>query len=436
MEFGKHLGKGIWGLADKLLPVVYGLAYVLLVIRVLPEEEFGYFVLVQEIFLIITGLATALALQPLLKFAAEESCDMRGSVSAAVHMSAAFYLVSSIAIVVFSSEISMLLRSPGLAPLLFYLPMMFLAAFIRNLALILLQSKFMIKEVFWTDAFHFVGTPLLIWLVSRLHFFDSAYDLILINIGSLTASSLVGLVLAKPLLRFQFRPNAHEVVKLWNYGRWVVGGTVSGFAVSKADTFILAALAGPVQVAVYGSVKVFVRVYEMITQVIQMFVLPAASKLLSKGDSRSLKAMVEKATMFSTLGMIPVFLSFLLLASFWVAILYRGRYSDAVPMLQVFALAALAVPTSAVAGNVLMGLGHAKAVFVVGVQMLVVALIAYISLIPFFGGTGAAVGYTMTTYASAFFASWYLRKHIPMKLTEVLRRTNDVIVFVKTRLGF
>ena len=36
MEFGKHIGKGIWGVAGKGLPVLYGFAYVLLVIRVLP----------------------------------------------------------------------------------------------------------------------------------------------------------------------------------------------------------------------------------------------------------------------------------------------------------------------------------------------------------------------------------------------------------------
>ena len=62
MEFGKHIGKSLWGVADKALPVVYGFGYVILVIRVLPEEEFGNFVLLQEIFLILSGLATAVAL--------------------------------------------------------------------------------------------------------------------------------------------------------------------------------------------------------------------------------------------------------------------------------------------------------------------------------------------------------------------------------------
>ena len=31
MEFGKHIGTGLWGLADKALPVLYGLGFVVLV---------------------------------------------------------------------------------------------------------------------------------------------------------------------------------------------------------------------------------------------------------------------------------------------------------------------------------------------------------------------------------------------------------------------
>lgn len=39
MEFGKHIGKGLWGFADKSLAVVYGLGFIFLVIRVIPEKE-------------------------------------------------------------------------------------------------------------------------------------------------------------------------------------------------------------------------------------------------------------------------------------------------------------------------------------------------------------------------------------------------------------
>lgn len=436
MEFGKHLGKGIWGLADKFLPVIYGLAYVLLVIRVLPEEEFGNFVLIQEIFLIVTGLATALALQPLLKFAAEEDSDRRGYISVAVLLSAVFYILSSAGILLLKDKISGVLHSPGLASLLFLLPWMFLAAFMRNLVLILLQSRFMIKEIFWTDTLHFLGVPVLIWAFSRAHIFNSAQDLIIINIISLSASSVVGFYLSRSLISFQLIPNITEVKRMWDYGKWALGSSISIFAVLKSDTFILAGFAGPLQVALYGSAKVFVRVFEMLTQVIQMFVLPAASKLASKNDFKSLRIMVEKATMFSMIGVIPIFLGFLILPSLFISILYKGKYLEAIPILQVFAFVAFAVPLSAVAGNALMGIGHARSVFIIGVELVLVALVSYLIFIPWLGSTGAAIGYVITGYASAFAAAWYLRKHVPLTVRDVLSRADDVVVFLKARIVF
>ena len=112
MEFGKYLAKGTWGLADKALPVVYGIGYVWLVIRVLPEEEFGNFVLVQEIFLVISGLATAFALQPLLKFSSEENARLEGIVSASLALNVLFVAVASLVVVACSAQAGPALEFP------------------------------------------------------------------------------------------------------------------------------------------------------------------------------------------------------------------------------------------------------------------------------------------------------------------------------------
>ncbi|RPH33049.1 hypothetical protein EHM92_08410, partial [bacterium] len=160
MEFGKHLGKGIWGLADKALPVIYGLGYVVLVIRVLPAEEFGNFVLIQEIFLVISGLAAAFALQPLLKFAAEGGDNPKEVISAALLLNIAFIAVASLLAVAGKDLTGALLNSPTLAPLMLYLPAMLAASFIRNFTLTLLQSRYLFREVFWVDAMHFLGAPI------------------------------------------------------------------------------------------------------------------------------------------------------------------------------------------------------------------------------------------------------------------------------------
>ena len=430
MEFGKHIGKGIWGIADKSLPVIYGLAYVLLVIRVLPEEEFGNFVLVQEVFLIVSALATAFALQPLLKFAAEEGVDLPHATGAAMLLNVGVVVLASVLIVAGREFLAAVLNSPGLGPLLLYVPGLLVASYLRNFTLILLQSRFKVREVFIVDAFHFLAAPLLIWVVSRMHRFSDAAVLLQINLVSLFLSSLVGVALSRGMLRMTLRPKREELERMWHYGRYALGGMASSTLYAKADIFLLSSFGGPVEVALYNSVKVFTRLYEMVTQVIAMFVLPGVSLFSSKGDNRSLIALVEKSIAFLTVAMIPLFILFLLLPAPLIQTVYSGRYLDGIPLMRVFALLAFLVPIGGVATNALMGLGEAKLGFRLSLHLLIASLVAYLALIPLLGPTGAAIAYVLVTLYLAVLSTIYLRPFVPVTLGGLIRRKSDFWNFV------
>ena len=434
MEFGKHISKSLWGLADKALPVAYGIGYVYLVIRVLPEEEFGNFVLLQEIFLILSGLATALALQPMLKFASEDGEDSSSIIIVGVLFNLAFLLLSSVIIVAAREPLGAVLHAPTLAPLLLYIPAMLLASFLRNIALVLLQTRFAISKIFWVDALHFLGTPVMVWIYSRMHLFDSAEDLVYINIISLSASSLLGLLLTWAFFRWKNRPTAEDFRRTWAYGKYTLGGNVSYLIYSRADTFILSAFTGPAQVALYSAAKVFTRIFDMVTQIIQMFLLPGVSLLASRKQWSDLKVVVEKSILFSSVGMLVVMVPLVLLSGPLVAVVYGGRYPDAVIILQIFMLMSLAVPPFAIASNVLMGLGEARASFELGIQMLVVSVAAYFATIPRFGEVGAAVGFVVASYVMAWIALARVRRHVPFTAQEVLARWRDIRVFVLSQM--
>lgn len=434
MEFGKHIGKGLWGLADKGLPVIYGLGFVFLVIRVLPEEEFGNFVLVQEIFLVISGFAAAFALQPLLKYAAESPDGQQGVVGAALLLHLLFYAGASVILVLLADPLSRALNAPATGSLILYVPAMLAASFVRNSTIVLLQARFRISEVFWTDAVHFLGAPVMVWLLSRAGLFDSAFDLIMISIFSLTASSLLGAVFARKFFRTMAWSSRNDFRKVWLYGKYALGSTVSYLVYTKADTFLLSGFTGPVQVAIYTSAKTFTRAFEMVTQVIQMFIVPASSRLSSRGEQRSLQALVEKGILFVTVGTFPLFLVFFFGPGLLVHLLYGGRYTEAVPLLQVFSLLAFVVPLLAVGSNLLLGLGEAKRGFILGLHMLWISMAAYLFLIPRFGALGAAIGMVIATAALATLTTWKINRLVPVSLRGVLARFQDIQTFVRNRL--
>ncbi len=436
MELGKHLGKGMWGLADKMLPVVYGLGYVLLVIRVLPEEEFGNFVLVQEVFLVISGLSTAFALQPMLKFAAEKESNAGDIARAGMILNLLFTVVAAACIALLSTPLATLFHSPGLGTLLLFVPLMLFASFIRNVSLVVLQARFHIRRVFIIDAIHFLGAPLLTWLYSQIAVFDSALELIYINILSLSASSLVGLVLAWRLMAFRGGPLGPVLSRLWDFGKYAIGGAASQMLYTRIDSFMLAAFSGPVAVAVYNAAKIVTRIFEMLNQVVQMFVLPATSRLAHEGNRTSLRAMIEKMLFVTTVGMLPVLFALVIGAPVMVHLLYGNRYAGAILLLQIFSLLSFSTPFLAVAWNALMGLGEARASFNLGVLMIVVAMAAYAALIPLWGATGAALANALATAVIAILAMSMLRKFVPVTAGGIAGRWRDVRTFALRRLQF
>jgi O-antigen/teichoic acid export membrane protein len=236
------------------------------------------------------------------------------------------------------------------------------------------------------------------------------------------------------MIRLTLRPPRRDIERIWNYGKFSLGGIMSYLVYTKVDSFILSAATGPVQVAVYNSVKVFTRIYDMVTQVVQMFVLPAVSRLSAEGRQASLKVLVEKAIAFSTIGMIPVLLFLVLLAGPMIDILYGGRYNEAAPLLQILSVLTVVVPLIAVASNALMGLGQARVSFVLSVQILITSMIIYLALIPLFGALGAAIGYVLSAMVLAWITTAKMNRFVRITPSEVWQRKDDLGRFVRKQL--
>src|SRR5438045_379386 len=98
MEFGKHFGKGVWAFSDKALPAIYGIGFIFLVVRVLPEQEFGAYGVVWATFTFVTSLGYSLAFQPFVKFAAERE-DAGTYVIASLTIGIVYFAVASLLLV-------------------------------------------------------------------------------------------------------------------------------------------------------------------------------------------------------------------------------------------------------------------------------------------------------------------------------------------------
>lgn len=435
MEFGKHITKGIWAFADKALPAVYALGFIFLVVRVLPEREYGAFALVQSIFLVVSSLGYALALQPLTKFAAEN--DENGPfIVASLVVNAVFFAVAASAIYLLKSPVAALLDPTGqgnFVRLAGYVPLLLLSSYYRGFAVSLLQAKYQVQKIFWIDAVYFLGTFVLIIIASNVGQFSTAEDMVKLNVYGQGLSSLLAVALTRRQMQVKLEFRREAFRKMWDFGKYAFGSNSIYTLFAQMDVFFVSHYAGVVAVAVYNAAKNLTRIFDMLAQVLQMFLIPLSSKACAQNDHIKLQVTAEKAICFSTLLFLPVLIILFLVPEAVLQFLYGGKYNNAAPILRVFSLLAFIIPWNGVVTSYLTGCGKVKEGFYFILLLIVVALPWYGFLTAAFGGLGPSIGYVSLMAIFTVALIIYIQRIVSIKPLPVVLRIGDAWMFLRNR---
>lgn len=411
---------------------MYGLAIMLLVIRVLPESEYGAFLIVQTIFTLCKATAYTLAALPLAKFAAETD-DADPLISASLLLHLAFFGIASVVLLLAKNSLSALLdptQQSNLHDLFGYLPLLFAGAFYRTFAVGLLQAKIQVQRIFCVDATYFLGTPLGIVAAEQLRMFHTAEDLVTVMVLALAWSTLVAIALTRREVSAKFVLQGKAIREMWNFGKFTFAGSSLYVFFNNMDVFILSSIGGVVAAAVYGAAKIFARLFDMFTQAIHMVLIPYSSKTFAQQDVNSLTIVMEKSICFSTVLILPVFLVMFFFPETILDIFYAGKYTHGAPILRVLSALAILTPWNATAASYLIGMGKAKESFYIALGMVILALPLFFILTAALGGLGTSIGLVVTFFAATLVLVRYIQRFIPLKPVNVARRTRDIWSYV------
>ncbi|MDI6804614.1 MAG: oligosaccharide flippase family protein [Bacteroidota bacterium] len=436
MEFGRHISKGLWAFADKALPAFYGIGYIFLVIRVLPQNEFGAFIIIQTIFVVVSTMSFSLALQPLIKYGAEPG-SKSPYIAISLMFSAIVYIFATFVVIFGKHFLSSLLDPHGqanLPMLLNYIPMLFLSALYRSFAVSLLQITYDIKKIFWIDAVYFLGTLILILFLQMSDKFKTAEDLIILNIIGQGLSSLLALFLTFKMISIRFHMDQTSLWKMLNYGKYIFGGNSVYTMFTQADIFFISSFVGISGVAVYGAAKIFTRIFDVLGQVLQMFLIPYSSKTFSSGEMDSMRVTAEKTICFSTILFLPIFFVLLIFPEKILYILYSGKYTNAASLLMVFSFLALIAPWNGVSTSYLLGMGKAKEGFYLGLVFIALTSLLYVTLTPTLGVLGTTLAFVISYLISTILYVKYLDRFIPLNIISVINRVKDANQFLRKKL--
>lgn len=430
MQIAKHLEKGFWAVAIQILVAIYGVAFMFLVVRVLPEEEYGNFVLIQMAFLLMAQLGTGFAFGPMVKYLYEYE-DRKILLTNTVFIGIVFFLLSGFLTWLLRVPLGSLFNSVKFTNLAFFVPLLLVVSFGKFFTNQLQRALYRIKAIFWTNLTYHGIALILISYLAFLSKLTSAYQMLWILVAAFVTSSLAGVWLVRDQLHFTWRLNFGCLKTLFNYGKYILGSVANIQIYERLDVFMIAAFVSPVEVAVYHSAKLFVRIIDMYRQAINLLATPAFSKLHSEKRVIDIKAVYEKGILFSHILLVPISVILIIFAEELFRFVYSGKYLEGVILLQIFAVTGPLLAWQCLGEGLLYGLGFPQISFGARTATTATKVILNLILISLLQSVGAVIASVISMSILAIVVTRGVKSKIEFSCYGILSRFNDIKNFIK-----
>ncbi len=430
MNISRHLDKGFWTLATRGTNALYGIFFIFIVLRLLPEEEYGKFALLRDTFLIIYTLSVTIGMAPMVKYFYEDR-DRAGLQFHGLLLTAGFAIAVNILLWLFRHPIGSLLNNPDFAAQFFFVPLLLFAAFGKLYANELCRATHKIKLIFYTEAIYFSSNLVLISVLIYSGRFHTAPHVLGPMVASYVFSSALGLWMVRQDIRIRPAWQRATFARLLEYGRFSVGHGLVGQLIERMNIYIVSSLLGLQAVATLDAVKNFLRVFELYKQSVALIGFPAFSRLHGEGRLNDLRSLYEKGVFFSYALLLPAILLYWISADFLFDFILKGKYPEGAFLLRIFSLAGLLTIWQALGDSLIFGIGVPKFPFYVRILAAVVSLTLHILLVKALGLIGAVYAYLATLALSSALITEYVRRKTGFTVMGIMKRWRDIAAFLR-----
>jgi len=223
--------------------------------------------------------------------------------------------------------------------------------------------------------------------------------------------------------RARWRPGLPQrgvgVRSMMSFGGYLSGFNVLNYFTRNFDKILLGRFWGTTELGLYT------RAYTLMTLPVQLVSAPMARVLapalarLQDDPARFAEASIS-ALRVITWASFPLGAGLALLADETILIVFGEQWLDAVPVYRVLCLAGLLQALLNVSGTFFVSRGKAREFFRWGLFASTATVIGFVPCI-WYGGIGAAVGYTVVVYLTAPLLYWVVDRVVGLPLREVGR---------------
>jgi O-antigen/teichoic acid export membrane protein len=215
-----------------------------------------------------------------------------------------------------------------------------------------------------------------------------------------------------------------------------LGAGAGNFLYAQIDIFLIGHFYDLTKLAIYRAGKIIFQFYNIVSQTMQVVLLPLISKFDAAGQREELRALAEKAICFLFIILLPLHLFLIFGAELLLHIVYHGKYDEAAVILRVLVLGAFFLPLGMVGSNIQIGTGKSKVSFSFVILVAAFNLAANLILLPAIGAVGAALATALTMMFGAALQMLYMRRAIRLTWRGIWQRRLDALNFGKKILPF
>lgn len=428
MQLGRSWKQASWALLDKSLILVFGAAFLLLVVAELPDEEFGLQAIAAVVVLTLAPLLRFLFLVPMTKFVAEGH-DTHSTVATGTLLYVLATLVIALLLALGRPLWAGIFGKPELAAVLVPSAALMVLGSLRDAAIAALEGHRLLRRLFLADlGYYFIAiAAMAVWRLS-----DAPRDAVTIQwVQALSAGlgSIIGIVACGAM--FRGRPSRQQAQRIGLFGAYSFGSALGATAGQQADSLLAGVLLEPRGVASYQTAKLFFRLYNVLSQAINQVTMPLVSKLQAEQRLPDLRVLYEKGVWFLTLLLVPGAVLLMLLAGPLYALFFGERYVESVPVFRILVLGSITLPWISIGAPFLMGMGQVRKLAVHNWIGTSVAIVLALWWMPRWGAEGAAWASTCGRLVLMVTLTAVLASQLGVRLTHLPRRTADVTAMVR-----
>lgn len=402
----------MYSLLQRLSVMLFGIASFFVLARALSTEQMGAWALFLAITANLELIRYSIVKNGFIKYLS--SSDERSHseiMSAALLLNVLVTLSLIILLLVFMPYLSSFLKAPGLTRIMYI--------FIIGLILLIPFSHFewiqnarsdfkgiflahLTRQICW---FLFMMTHLAIYGSISLSALSLYYSIGVLA-GGVTAFTYARQYLVKRLIFVK-----DWFLKLWHFGKVILGSAASSMVFKNVDQFVVSNLISLTAVALYGTSIRIINLLDLPSHIIGDIMFPRSAQVNAHGNTERLKYMYEKSVGAILSIIIPLTIFIFLFPELLLLVLAGQKYIGAAFILRLMLINSIFTVFIKQFATILDSGGKAKINFTVITIMAVLSIACCYFLARKFGVAGASLGITAAHFVGFCCSQYYLNKH-------------------------